>query len=92
MGPPVGVVGPRGDRGPDPVKHLPLALADLLGVEPQEAAVLGRAGGGLRRSDQPGREGFSLVRGRLGSHDRLDSGQLDQHLFTGGSCPPDVGR
>ncbi len=66
----------------DPVEHALLALADQLGLEAHEAALLGRVGGRLGARDQPCAEGSRLLRGRLGRHEGLDLPQLLEHGFS----------
>src|SRR4051812_17409202 len=64
-------------------EHLLLALADALGLEPHEAALLRRQRGRLRRLLQPLAELTGLLRRGLLDEQRVDGAQLALDLLTG---------
>src|SRR4051794_11202245 len=77
------VSAPLAEDRAERFEHLLLALADALGLEPHEAALLRRQRGRLRRLLQPLAELTGLLRRRLLDEQRVDGAQLALDLLTG---------
>ena len=67
----------------DPGDHVVLPAAHLLCADPEETALPGGIGGGLRRRDEPRAERGRFLRGRLRDEDVVRLAELVEDLLSG---------